>query len=149
MSRKRKIVMMAAAPAVLLIAAAGLQMRTMAATPKPPASAFGYGPRGSANGSFQATIEDSAAFRKGRMLKPVIVRVTDAGGSALDALELKIDGGMPQHGHGLPTRPRVARQLGNGRYQIEGLKFNMGGWWELKLISTGAPRDSVVFNLSL
>ena len=42
---------------------------------------------------------------------------------------------MPQHGHGLPTRPRVTRSLGEGIYEIEGVRFNMGGWWGIKLRS--------------
>ena len=63
---------------------------------------------------------------------------------------ITIDGGMPQHGHGLPTRPRVTKDLGNGVYEISGLRFNMGGWWELKLtITTPAGTDTVTFNLSL
>ena len=57
---------------------------------------------------------------------------------------------MPQHGHGLPTRPRVTRNLGDGVYEIEGVRFNMGGWWELKLaIDSAAGADSVTFNLNL
>ena len=44
----------------------------------------------------------------------------------------------------------MTRALGNGAYTVEGLRFNMGGWWELKLgIVTPAGRDSVTFNLSL
>jgi hypothetical protein len=58
---------------------------------------------------------------------------------------------MPQHGHGLPTKPRVTRALGNGDHLVEGMKFNMGGWWVVKfrVASSAAGADSVVFNLSL
>ena len=45
---------------------------------------------------------------------------------------ITVDGGMPQHGHGLPTKPRVTRALGNGDHLVEGMKFNMGGWWVVK-----------------
>jgi hypothetical protein len=35
-------------------------------------------------------------------------------------------------------------------YEIEGVRFSMGGWWELKLaIESPAGVDSVTFNLSL
>jgi hypothetical protein len=149
MSRKRKLFKIAAVPVVLLAVAACVHASMMAATPKPPASEFGYGPRASRQGTIKATIEDSASFNKGKMLKPIVVRVTAANGSPIDGLQLAVDGGMPQHGHGLPTKPRVTKNLGDGRYQIEGLKFNMGGWWELKLITSGSATDSVVFNLSL
>ena len=71
------------------------------------------------------------------------------GQSVTDAA-IAIDGGMPQHGHGLPTRPRVTQNLGDGRYEIGGVRFNMGGWWELKLIVIGpAGTDTVTFNLAL
>jgi hypothetical protein len=35
-------------------------------------------------------------------------------------------------------------------YEIEGVRFSMGGWWELKLaIDSAAGADTVTFNLSL
>jgi hypothetical protein len=44
----------------------------------------------------------------------------------------------------------MTRALDGGRYTIDGLKFNMGGWWELKFaIAAAAGRDSVTFNLAL
>lgn len=54
---------------------------------------------------------------------------------------------MPQHGHGLPTQPRVTRELADGVYQLDGMKFSMTGWWEVKLAIDG-PRgaDKVTFN---
>jgi hypothetical protein len=61
-----------------------------------------------------------------------------------------VDGGMPQHGHGLPTKPLVTRQLGNGDHLVEGMKFNMGGWWVVKFrVNAAQGPDSVVFNLKL
>jgi hypothetical protein len=61
-----------------------------------------------------------------------------------------MDGGMPQHGHGLPTSPRVTRALGNGDHLVEGVKFNMGGWWVVRFaITSSAGTDTVTFNLGL
>lgn len=61
-----------------------------------------------------------------------------------------VDGGMPQHRHGLPTQPRVTRELGDGRYLLEGMKFSMTGWWELKLkIDAAQGVDNVAFNVVL
>ena len=63
---------------------------------------------------------------------------------------VKIDGDMPQHGHGLPTRPRVTRNLGNGDYLVEGVKFQMGGWWVMEFtVATGESSDVAKFNLKL
>jgi hypothetical protein len=148
MSRKSKIITAVAVPfmAITLLACAHIAM--MAGTPKPPASEFGYGPRKSAKAQYSVTIEDSTSFRKGKMLSSVI-RVVDQSGRGVEGLQIAVDGGMPQHGHGLPTKPRVTKDLGAGRYQVEGLKFNMGGWWELKFAIAGSASDSVVFNLGL
>ncbi|TFW33198.1 FixH family protein [Massilia horti] len=75
------------------------------------------------------------------------VRVTSAAGQPLDGLKISVDGGMPQHGHGLPTQPKVTRQLGDGRYLVEGMKFSMPGWWEIKYkIDGAAGEDNVTFN---
>jgi hypothetical protein len=57
---------------------------------------------------------------------------------------------MPQHGHGLPTSPQVTQNLGNGDYLVEGMKFQMPGWWEVRFsISAGAQTDTITFNLTL
>ena len=54
---------------------------------------------------------------------------------------------MPQHGHGLPTRPQVTRELADGTYLLEGMKFSMTGWWEIKLaIQSTEGSDKVTFN---
>jgi hypothetical protein len=114
---------------------------------KPAASEFGLGPR--AGSLYTATLEPPQPLRP-RKLQTVQVRIMDASGQPVDGATITIDGGMPQHGHGLPTRPRVTRHLGAGVYQIEGVRFNMGGWWEFKLaISTPAGSDRVTFNLAL
>ncbi|WP_419212336.1 FixH family protein [Maribacter sp. X9] len=46
---------------------------------------------------------------------------------------IKIDGGMPSHGHGLPSTPKVVN-LGKGIYKITGLKFNMPGSWTINFL---------------
>jgi len=74
------------------------------------------------------------------------VRLAD--GSPVEDAQVTVDGGMPQHGHGLPTAPQATGHQGEGRYLIEGVRFNMGGWWELKLdIASPAGDDTVTFNL--
>lgn len=71
-------------------------------------------------------------------------------GKPVDNATITLDGDMPQHGHGLPTRPQVTRNLGNGDYLVEGLKFHMPGWWVMDFeITSGEQRDSVRFNMML
>jgi len=116
---------------------------------RPAASEFGLGPRSSAAGRYVATLEPATPLRP-RQMQTVRVTVWDAEGRAIDEAQISVDGGMPEHGHGLPTRPRVTRSLGDGIYEIEGVRFNMGGWWEFKLAIAGSRgADIVTFNLSL
>lgn len=116
---------------------------------RPAASEFGLGPRASAGGRYVATLEPARPLRP-RQMQTVRVTVRDAEGRAIDEAQISIDGGMPQHGHGLPTRPRVTRNLGDGLYEIEGVRFNMGGWWEFKLgIAGSRGADTITFNLDL
>lgn len=75
------------------------------------------------------------------------VKVTSPAGVPVPNARIQVDGGMPQHGHGLPTRPQVTRELPGGGYLIEGMKFSMTGWWEIKLAIDGpAGADRVTFN---
>ena len=50
---------------------------------------------------------------------------------------ITISGGMPAHGHGLPTQPQAAQHLGDGRFRIDGVLFNMPGEWVLQASVTG------------
>lgn len=76
------------------------------------------------------------------------IRLRDAAGRPVSGAYFTVDGGMPQHGHGYPTQPRVTRELEAGTYLLEGMKFSMTGWWELKLGIQAAPGvDQVTFNI--
>jgi hypothetical protein len=75
------------------------------------------------------------------------VKVSTPDGQPVSHAQIGVDGGMPQHGHGLPTRPRVTRELADGTYLIEGMKFSMTGWWEIKLaVQAAQGADKVTFN---
>jgi hypothetical protein len=126
-----------------------MMMMHGAGVARPADSEFGTGPRTSASHQFMATLQPGQPLRPRRM-QTVRVAITDAAGAPVDDARIQIDGGMPQHGHGLPTKPRVTRALGNGLYEIEGVRFNMGGWWEFKLaINAPSGSDVVTFNLAL
>ena len=76
--------------------------------------------------------------------------MTTPQGTVVEDAVVAVDGGMPQHGHGLPTEPRVTEYLGEGHYRVAGVRFNMGGWWELKFAISAPPGDdTVVFNIVL
>ena len=142
------LAIVAAAPALTGCSHAMMMLHGTGAR-RPAASEFSLGPRASAEGRYVATLEPSQPLRPRRMQTLRLV-VRDAEGRGIDDAQIAVAGGMPQHGHGLPTRPRVTRSLGDGIYEIEGVRFNMGGWWEFRLAITG-PRgvDTVTFNLAV
>ena len=75
------------------------------------------------------------------------IAVRTAAGAPVTNAKIGFDGGMPEHGHGFPTSPRVTAELGEGRYRLDGVKFSMSGWWEMKLtINTPLGTDKVIFN---
>ena len=117
---------------------------------KPPADLDYSRTRTSEAGRYRATIHPQGdSIPQGRLQKWTL-HLETATGAPVDSATVTVDGGMPQHGHGLPTSPRVTRVLGNGDHLVEGMKFNMGGWWVVKFhVDAPAGRDSVVFNLSL
>lgn len=79
-----------------------------------------------------------------------VLHVETADGRPVADAAVKVDGDMPEHGHGLPTRPRVTRNLGNGDYLVEGVKFQMGGWWVMDFTIDAAGQSDVArFNLML
>ena len=116
---------------------------------RPAEGEFGTGPRSSARQTYTVSLQHPGPFRL-RQMQTVQVVVLDAKGAPVEDAAISVDGGMPEHRHGLPTRPRVKRSPGRGIYEIEGLRFSMSGWWELKLaIESANGSDQVVFNLAL
>jgi hypothetical protein len=78
------------------------------------------------------------------------LHVESADGRPVEDATINVDGDMPQHGHGLPTSPRVTKYLGNGDYLVDGMKFQMGGWWLMDFtISAKGQTDAVHFNMML
>jgi hypothetical protein len=117
---------------------------------KPPAD-LDYGrARLSASGNYRGVIHpDGDSIPQGKLQRWTL-HLETAAGAPVDSARIVVDGGMPQHGHGLPTKPLVTRQLASGDYLVEGMKFNMGGWWVVKFrVSAAEGADSLVFNLKL
>lgn len=106
--------------------------------------------RVSEQGLFRATIKPAGDSIPRGKLQTWTLHLETAAGEAVDSATITVDGGMPQHGHGLPTKPLVTRHLGQGEHLVEGMKFNMGGWWVVKFrVQSDAGSDLIVFNLAL
>jgi hypothetical protein len=103
--------------------------------------------RATADSKFVVTLQPPATPAAINQLHTWQVRLAMPAGAPIAHARIKVDGGMPQHGHGLPTRPQVTQELSNGAYLIEGMKFSMTGWWEIKLaIESPEGSDKVTFN---
>jgi YtkA-like protein len=79
-----------------------------------------------------------------------IVELRERNGAPVTGADVALAGGMPGHGHGLPTQPRVTEDLGGGRYRIEGVKLNMVGAWVIEVfVQSSAGRDRLRFDLAI
>jgi hypothetical protein len=79
-----------------------------------------------------------------------VLALRTAGGAPVAGAALAITGGMPLHGHGLPTQPAAREELPGGRYRIEGMKLNMHGAWVIEvLVRTAAGQDRLRFDLAI
>jgi len=103
--------------------------------------------RPTAEGKFVATLQPPATPAAINQIHAWQIKLTSPAGRPISHAQIAVDGGMPQHGHGLPTRPQVTQELADGTYLLEGLKFSMTGWWEIKLaIRSAEGSDMVTFN---
>lgn len=101
----------------------------------------------SAQGRYVVQMEPPAASPAINQMHSWQIRVSSPDGAPVRNARIAVNGGMPQHGHGLPTRPQVTRETTDGTYLMEGMKFSMTGWWEIKLaIQAADGADTAVFN---
>ncbi|MFQ5547508.1 MAG: FixH family protein [Woeseia sp.] len=104
----------------------------------------------SRNGLFRVAYEsrlDPIAINR---IHSWVVHVETPEGEPVENADLRVEGGMPAHDHGLPTRPQVTRNLGSGNYLIEGMRFHMNGSWQVEItISVDGDSDVVFVELEL
>ncbi len=101
----------------------------------------------SAQGRYLVQMEPPAASPAINQLHAWRIRLSSPDGAPVRHARIAVDGGMPQHGHGLPTRPQVTCEDADGSCLMEGMKFSMTGWWQIKLaIQSDAGHDTAVFN---
>jgi hypothetical protein len=79
-----------------------------------------------------------------------ILHIEDESGDVVEGAEIEVEGGMPNHDHGLPTEPRITEDLGDGNYRLEGMRFHMRGYWEVVIqITTNTGTSTVTLPLQL
>jgi hypothetical protein len=79
-----------------------------------------------------------------------VLHIETSDGQPVTGAAVTIDGDMPAHGHGMPTQPQVTGNLGGGDYRVEGMSFQMGGYWIVDVTVTAAGQtDLIRFGLEL
>ena len=116
----------------------------------PPANLDTSTSRLSDDGLFQVSWSSDPANVPLNQIHTWTLHVETSDGQLVENASIIVEGGMPQHGHGLPTNPQVTEYLGNGDYLVEGMRFQMTGFWEVKfVINSGDQSDSITFNLNV
>ena len=95
----------------------------------------------SASGMFSVWLKPREARVPVGRFHEWLLTVRDAQGQPVYPARIAVGGGMPGHGHGMPSQPQVTKHLGDGIYLVEGVKFNMAGEW-LMLFAIDTPSGS-------
>ena len=144
---QRSLIAVGGLVAIALVAFAAIHL---VAPPMPERALDLSRAKASEKGLYQVAFEPENGPAKQGELHSWLLQLNSAAGQPVDNAVVTIDGGMPDHGHGLPTSPAVSRHLGAGKYRVEGVKFTMSGWWQLHFaISATAGSDTVLFNVVL
>ncbi len=98
--------------------------------------------RTSPGGRFVVTLEPPARIPL-QEIHAWRVKVATPDGQPVEKALVYVNGGMPSHGHGLPTRPRVTGEPRPGTYVVEGMKFSMPGPWEILVAVQKLPDSDV------
>ena len=104
----------------------------------------------SESGNYRFTLYSKPSPIPLKKIHSWILKVENNDGNPVTNAKLFINGGMPAHRHGFPTKPVVKKYLGNGEYLVEGIKFTMPGYWEMRFtMSIKNKRERVVFKINL
>jgi cytochrome c peroxidase len=70
------------------------------------------------------------------------LKVTNADGARVPNANIIVTGGTVEHRHVMPTSPRAFPEGADGRYRVEGIKFDRQGAWQLRVtLNSAAGQD--------
>lgn len=77
-----------------------------------------------------------------------LLTLTDAAGNPVEGVHVEITSFMPAHQHGAKTLPQMTQHLRQDKHLVEGMYFNMKGWWVTRItIKRGDLVDNADFNV--
>ncbi|NKB32222.1 MAG: auxin-binding protein [Pseudomonadales bacterium] len=90
------------------------------------------------NPDFELQTDSGLSLHLHSQLQPLVINqihswhleLNNSSGLVEDAT-ITVEGGMPEHDHGLPTQPQVTAEISPGVYLIEGIRFHMPGAWQM------------------
>lgn len=101
-------------------------------------------------GHFQVAVRPEAEPPPFNQIHTWLITIESPDGAPVSGAALEIYGGMPLHNHAFATTPKITGEVDEGIYALEGVKFNMFGWWTLAMgIKANGKTDKVSFNLIL
>lgn len=105
----------------------------------------------SADGRYFAYVESANGSVRLNEIHEWHLWLTDLEGRPVPGATIEVQGDMPGHVHGMPTRPRVVAKRADGRYVIQGMKFQMSGWWVMTFSakSEAQGEDRIIYNILL
>jgi hypothetical protein len=104
----------------------------------------------STKGVYKVNFESSLQPIEINQIHSWVLHIQSDDGAPVTGAKLSVNGGMPAHDHGLPTRPRATEELGQGSYRLEGMRFHMRGYWEVSIeIVADGKTDTVTVELNL
>ena len=102
----------------------------------------------SSGGYFSATYQLDGACPPMNKIHRWVISLRDRSGNPMSGVELVVVADMPEHLHGMTTRPTVSELSTAGTYEAKGMNFHMPGWWKVTLdASRGGGRDLGYFNI--
>lgn len=101
-------------------------------------------------GTFKVALAGGRLTLAQNKLQQITVAVTRAGGQPVIDAKMTISGKARDVVRHLPTEPRVTKNLGGGKYLVEGLRFNMAGSWLLEFeVEADADKDKAVLEVEV
>ena len=71
------------------------------------------------------------------------IEIRDSNSALVPNALLEVEGGMPDHNHGLPTQPRVTAEISPGTYLLQGVRFHMPGRWRMQFIISTKDQEEI------